>query len=132
MPVSYTFDDRIIVVHLVGHYSSGEMLETVVASLNDPELPRNPMLMLDLRASQSMPERSAEEVRSRARDLAVHGAGFGHRIAMIAPTDLAYGMMRIASAAAAAGGLFTKVFRDFEAARAWLTSFEPPHELSLQ
>lgn len=120
MPISYSFDTRIVVVRMEGKYSTGELKDAILAAVADPACPADPVMMFDLRDSQSLEDRSADEVRDMARFLASHGARFGNRLGMVAPTDLSYGLMRIGAVTAEMKGLSAEVFRTFEEARDWL------------
>lgn len=125
MPVRYYFDGPIAVLRAEGDYEPEDLKQGVLRALEDPACPAWPVMMFDLRASGSLARRSAEQVRDMADFLARHGNRFGRRLAMVVSSDVAYGLMRMGSAQAADGGVVPDVFRDFEAARAWLLRGAP-------
>ena len=129
MPVSYSFDNRIIIIRMEGLYSTGDLKNTILAALSDSQIPSDPVMMFDLRESRVFKQRSPEDVRDMARFLASNGEWFGNRLGMVAPSDLAYGLMRIGAATAEMGGVTSMVFREFEQAREWLLN---PEENSLE
>lgn len=120
MPVAYEFDDRVIVLRMVGKYAASDIRKTILDALADVRLPKGAVLLFDLRESTSLRDRTADEVREMARFLAAHGPRFGNRLAMVTGDDLAFGLMRLGSATANSGGVDAEVFRDMGAARRWL------------
>jgi hypothetical protein len=125
MPVSYSFDDRIAVMRMEGNYSVAELEDAVLAGLADPARPNGVVLMFDLRESRALRDRPTEDVRAMARFLSRNREKYNSRLAMVAPTDLAYGLMRLGAVTAEAGGVAAEVFRDFASARAWLLGGRP-------
>jgi hypothetical protein len=126
MPVSYVFDARIAVVRMQGHYSVDELEDTILAALADPGRPAGVVLMFDLRESRALRDRPTEDVRGMARFLSRNRAKFNSRFAMVASSDLAFGLMRLGAVTAEAGGVVTEVFREYAPARAWLLGEGPP------
>lgn len=126
MPVSYSFDDPIVAIHMKGEYSVLDLENAVLAALADPARPARPVLMYDLRESRALRERPTEDVRGMARFLARNRHAFNSRLVMVAPSDLAFGLMRLGAVTAEAGGVVAEVFREFEPARAWLLGEGPP------
>jgi len=122
MPVSFSFDGKIIIIRMEEFYSTGELKTAILKALDAPEAAADAVLMFDLSKSLALQERSAEDVRDMARFLASNGTRFNNRLGMVAPTDLAYGLMRVGSATAGINGLDAMVFRHFEEAREWLLS----------
>jgi hypothetical protein len=118
--LTYDFEDRVILVRAVGNYEPSDLKTTILEALDDARLPREPVLLFDLRDSRSIGERTADDVRDMARFLAAHGRRYGKRVAMVTTGDLAFGLMRLGSATAEIGGVAAEVFRDMESARAWL------------
>jgi hypothetical protein len=121
MPVGYDFDGEVIVVRPAGKYTTHELKAAILDALDDERLPPRAVLLLDLRESRSLQDRTADEVREMAHFLATHGGRFGQRLAMVTTGDLAFGLMRLGAAAAESRGLAAEVFRDVEAARVWLS-----------
>ena len=121
MPVAYEFDNDVILLRLVGKYTTSDLKSSILDALDDARLPQRPVLLFDLRESQSLQDRTADEVRDMGRFLAAHGRRFGNRLAMVTASDLAFGLMRLGAVAAEAGGVAAEVFRDMGAAKEWLT-----------
>jgi SpoIIAA-like len=121
MSVGYDFDGDVIAVRAAAKYSTHELKAAILDALDDARLPPRAVMLLDLRESRSLQDRTADEVREMAGFLASHGGRFGHRLAMVTNGDLAFGLMRLGAAAAESGGLAAEVFRDLATAKAWLS-----------
>jgi hypothetical protein len=120
MPVAYEFDNDVILLRLVGKYTTSDLKSAILDALDDARLPERPVLLFDLRESRSLQDRTADEVRDMAHFLASHGRRFGNRLAMVTAGDLAFGLMRLGAVTAETGGLAAEVFRDMGAAKEWL------------
>ena len=120
MPVAYEFDDRVIVMRMVGKYTATDLRKAILEALDDASVPDGAVLLFDMRTSTSVGDRTADEVREMARFLAAHGRRFGNRLAMVTGDDLSFGLMRLGSATANSNGVNAEVFRDMDAARRWL------------
>lgn len=120
MPVAYAFDGDVIVLRMSGSYATTDLKSAVLAALDDDGLPKRPALLMDLQESRSLQDRTADDVRDMARFLIAHAKRFGSRIAIVAPGDLGFGLMRLAAVATESGGVKTEVFRDAASAREWL------------
>ena len=120
MPVTYAFDGRIVVLRLSGEYSTGDLRTAIDQSLTDRGRPELTGMLFDLSESTAIEERDAADVEGMARFLANRGPRFGRRLAMVAPTDLSYGLMRMGGVTAQAQGVEAAVFRDVASARVWL------------
>lgn len=120
MPVTYHYDTNIVVLALVGEYSVDELHSALLKSLEDPQCPSKPCLLIDLTASESIQKRSSDQVNSMARFVGSLGQRFSNRIAMVASRDLHFGLVRMGSAGAEERGVHTEVFRNIQDARKWL------------
>ncbi len=120
MPVSYRFDVDVIVIEMIGEYSVNDLRMTVLKSFEDAGLPKRPTLLLDLSKSQSISKRSSAIINEMANFIASFGKRFGNRLALAAPDDLTYGLMRMSSARADSFGINVEIFRTYEEAREWL------------
>lgn len=125
MPVSYRFDADIIVIEMIGEYSINDLRITVLKSFEDPECPKKPTLMIDLSKSQSISKRSSANINEMAAFIASFGKRFNNRLALVAPSDLVYGLMRMSSAPADSFGIRVEIFRTYEEAREWLLTAYP-------
>jgi len=122
MPVNYQFDSHIVVIDMVGEYSMDDIRTTILNSLADTMCPVNPFILMNLSESRSIYNRSPEDVITMARSLASLSNRFNNRIALVAPKDLMYGLMRMGSVFTEETGFEPKVFRAFAEARKWLLS----------
>jgi hypothetical protein len=122
MPVRYRFDSNIIVIEMVGEYSTDELRATVLNSLADPTRPANSFLLIDLGESRSIYSRSSAEIKTMARFVASLANNFNNRIAFVAPDDTPFGLARMGSVGSEERGIESDVFRTFAEARKWLLS----------
>ena len=122
MPVTYRFDANIVVLEMVGEYSMDEVRQTILNSISDPKFPANTCLLIDLSESQSIYKRSTEEVKAMAQYIASLGERFNNRIALVAHSDLPYGLMRMSSVGSEERGVKSAVFRTVAEARKWLVA----------
>ena len=120
MPVKYRFDSSIVVIEMVDEYSVDDIRTTILNSLADSSREPNSCLLIDLSKSRSISERSSEDVKMMANIVASLGGRFNNKIALVAPDDLMYGLMRMSSAGAEERGIRSEVFRRYEEARKWL------------
>lgn len=120
MKLEYAFESRIALVHLAGTYSTADLRETVQALLTDPACPEKPLLLLDLTASDVIQNRSGGDVQEVARALQLIAPRLGDKLAMVAGSEAAYGLLRLGSVYAAQSGVKPAVFRDLASARGWL------------
>ncbi len=122
MPVQYRFDSNIIIIEMVGEYSTDEPRAAVLSALADSACPANAVLPINLDQSQSIYERTSNEVKNMALFIASLGKRFNNRVALVAPDDLPYGLMRQGTVGSEEIGIQAEVFRDFTKAREWLLS----------
>lgn len=122
MPVIYRFDTNIVVLEMVGECSMEELRQSILNPINDPQFPTQSCLMTNLTESQSINKRSTEEVRAMAQHIASMGERFSNRIALVAQSDLPYGLMRMSSVGSEERGVKSAVFRTIEEAGRWLAS----------
>lgn len=122
MPVSYRFDSGIIVIEMIGEYPLDDIRKAVLDSLSDPACPANPRLIIDLTGSRIINERTPNEVRSVAGFVASLGDKFSNRIALVAPTNSKYGLMRMSSIGAEDKGIESGIFRNLDDALDWQRS----------
>ena len=120
MKLAYAFESGIALVHLAGTYTTADLRETVQALLADPACPEKPMLLLDSRASQVIQDRSGKDMQEVAGALQLIAARIGRKLAMVAGSEVACGLLRLGSGYAAQAGVEPAVFRDLASARAWL------------
>ena len=120
MPVTYEFDDCTVILRMAGTYEPNNIHRTLSAALADPACPEIVGMLFDVRESQSLAGRSADEVRAMARFLGSQAPRFGRRMAIVADSDASYGLMRRGSVGVEQYGVEASVFRCVDAATAWL------------
>ena len=120
MTVLHQRDGSLAVVVAQGRYATGELREAFEAALTPFAADPADGLLLDVSGSQSLGERSAHDVRTMAHFVASQGERFSRRFAIVAPSDLAFGLMRLGSVVTDSQGVATHVCRDHESALAWL------------
>jgi hypothetical protein len=120
MPVHYRFDSNIVVIEMVGKYSTDDVRSAVLNSLADTDFPSRAFIMFDLTESQSIQTRSVEDINTLTHSIAPLAKRFNNRVALVAPSDLSYGLMRMGSVFSEGSGAKVEVFRTFAKARQWL------------
>ena len=120
MRLPYSFEGGIALVQLAGTYTTQDLRETVMTLLEDPACPEKPLMLMDLRVSEVIQNRSGSDLQEVARSLAVIGPRLGRRFAMVAGSEAAFGLLRLGAVYAAQSGIEPAVFRDLASARAWL------------
>lgn len=122
MPVTYELDSPTIIVSLEGTYETAEVREVILAAVTDPRAAGATGLLFDVRHSASIASRTAAEVRAMADFLAAKAERFGRRLALVADSDAAFGLMRLGSVAVEQKGVDARVFRDIADAEGWLSA----------
>jgi hypothetical protein len=125
MPVTYEFDGRTVALRLTGVYETADVRAALRNALDDPRAPHTAGLLFDMRGSRSIAQRTAAEVRTMAQFIAAHGDRFGRRLALLADTDAAFGLMRLGAVTVEQQGVETSVFRDIADAEEWLGAARP-------
>lgn len=120
MPVSYEFDESILVLRMVEHYLPADIRAALAAALQADARPALTGMLFDVSASTSLGARSTRDVRSMAALLSHLAPQFGGRLALLATTDLQYGQMRLGSVDVEAAGVEVWPFRDRSEALRWL------------
>jgi hypothetical protein len=121
MPVSYSFDGNILRMDFVGTYSPDAIFEALERALADPYYPsQKPDFLLDVTRSESLIDRSADDLRMVVEHVARKTDLFGRRCAMVAETAVHYGLMRMAAAFAEMCDARARVFKTREEALRWL------------
>jgi hypothetical protein len=91
-------------------------------SLADSQCPASPFILVDLSRSLSIDKRTSDDVITMALSLVPLGKRFNNRIALVAPKNLQYGLMRMGSVFSEEQGMKVEIFRSFADARKWLLS----------
>jgi len=120
MSVSYGFDAGVITVRLSGTYETGDVRDALSAALADPRCDDANGLLFDVRGSRALAQRTAAEVRAMAQFIAMHADRFHRRLALLADSDAAFGLMRLGAVTVEQQGVETSVFRNLRDAEHWL------------
>ena len=119
MPIDCHLDDDIVVVAPSGEYTTAELRAAFVDALSRATPARARGLLLDLSRSLALANRPTADVRQMGEFVATHRERFG-RFAMVAPSDVGYGLMRLGSVVTEDAGVETAVFREIGPAMQWL------------
>lgn len=120
MPVLYAFRGDVLELRAIGSYALAEVTGTFRLALADPARPTLRALLCDVRESQVVGTRTTPEVRDTAVAFSGLSHEVGQRIALLASSDVGYGVMRMLAAwAEACGSIDIAVFRDADEAFAW-------------
>lgn len=119
MPVSYTFRGDVLEIRASGSYAPDEVTQAFTQALAEPGRPQLRALLYDVRDSSMIGARSTPEVRQAVTFFEGLGPQVGQRVALLATTDVAYGVMRMVAGWAEARGIDAFVFRDADEALAW-------------
>ncbi len=125
MPIRYALMDRVIHTVFEGRVTDDELL----AYYGRPELQHHTGLWLevvDARAVEHMAVTTQGQARLASLAAARPDVLRGGRVAMVATHDAAYGMFRMWEISREHLPYSVKVFRDFDAACAWLAAGKAP------
>ncbi len=120
MPVSYMLEGALLRLDLEGEYEPKDIIRQFLAGLGDPGCPEKVALLVDATRSTSLEKRAPEEIGRVAEFLGAYVERIGGRCAVVASSDVHFGMSRMGSVFSAGVGVDAQVFRDPDAALAWL------------
>ncbi|NUO64254.1 MAG: hypothetical protein HOQ30_13350 [Gemmatimonadaceae bacterium] len=121
MPIVFEFVGDILHLRAIGAYPLAELEATLHAALALPDRPRLRGALFDVRESAVVGTRTTPQVRATAEVVASVAHQFDARVALLATSDLAYGVMRMLAAWADSTMLDVAVFRDEVEARSWVS-----------
>ena len=121
MPVSYSFNGNILRMEFEGLYPSGAIIEAFEEALADPAFPpQNARLLLNVNRSESLADRSVEDLRRVAECFAQRADRVGRRCAIVAESAVHFGLMRMAVVFAEMYDAEARVFKKEDEAILWL------------
>jgi hypothetical protein len=120
MPVTSEVKDGVIALHMVGVYSTAELRDAFLDAIDKAGPSGAIGMSFDVSESDSLAQRSVEEVTSMGYFIASRADRFGRRVALIGANDFSFGMMRLGSATLDQQGVANRVFRSEDEGRAWL------------
>ena len=119
MPVTYAFRGELLEVRAVGTYTVSAVKEAFRLALAEPARPTLRALLYDVRESAVVGSRTTPEVREVVAFFDELGDQVGRRVALLAATDVGYGVMRMVAGWAEGCGFAVGVFRDPDEAFDW-------------
>ena len=120
MAVEHSFREGVLTIAAVGAYEPRDLIQTFLAAMNDPACPRPVALMYDVSRSESLATRSTDEIRKVAEFLGSYADRIGGRVAVVAPSDVHFGLSRIGAARSESIGVDAQIFRTAAEALKWL------------
>ena len=121
MPVSYSFNGNILRMEFEGLYPSSAIIEAFEEALADPAFPpQNARLLLNVNRSESLADRSVEDLRRVAECFAQRADRVGRRCAIVAESAVHFGLMRMAVVFAEMYDAEARVFKKEDEAILWL------------
>lgn len=124
MGVTYSISGGVLTIALAGTYEPDEVITRFREALDDPACPTPVGLLIDTTLSESLATRPPEDIARVSQYLAPFAARVRGRCAVVAPTDVLYGLSRMAGTYAEMTGIDAQVFRDAESALEWLRGGE--------
>jgi hypothetical protein len=122
MPVTYVCQGNVLKLELVGQYAPDDVIATFMTALKDPQCPDPMALLVDVRRSETLASAAVADIRRVAEYLGPYAKRIGGRAAMVASSDVHFGLSRLGSVYSEGVGVDVQVFRDLESAITWLTS----------
>lgn len=119
MPVQYAFRGQVLEIRAIGTYAPDEVTHAIRDALADPARPALRALLYDVRESNVIGMRTTPDVRQAIAFIETLADQVGRRAALLAGTDVGYGVMRMAAAWAEGCHIDVAVFRDPDEAFAW-------------
>ena len=120
MPVFTRMRDGVLVVTVDGDYTPGELSRAGERGLASDEIPSPVAVLLDMSGAARLESKSPDDLR-------LTGEFFGERqevmtrVAVLTPSDIAYGLLDSGGAFAASTGIPSRPFRDRAQAIEWLS-----------
>lgn len=126
MTVQYAIREGVISIELAGRYEPDDIIRTFLEALRDPACPTSAPLLVDVSSSEELATRPAADIRMVAEFLGPHAARIGGRCAVVAPSDVHFGLSQMGAVYSQGVGVEAQVFRTREDALAWLRTSPVP------
>ena len=120
MAVEHSFREGVLTIAAVGVYEPRDLVQAFLAAMNDPACPRPVAMMFDVSRSESLATRSTGEIRKMAEFAGSYADRIGGRLAVVAASDVHFGLSRIGAARSESIGVDAQVFRTAADALKWL------------
>ena len=125
MPVFTRMRGGVLVVTVDGDFTPGELSRAGERGLASDDVPSPVAVLLDMSGAAGLETKSQDDLR-------LTGEFFGERqdvltrVAVLTPSDVAYGLLDIGTAFATSAGIQSRPFRDRAEATKWLRESELP------
>ena len=126
MAVTFTIEGDLVRLNLEGQYEPSDIIRQFLAVLADPGCPEEFSLLIDATKSESLDKRSPGDIRYVAEYLGPYRARVRGRCAVVASTNLHFGLSRMGSAYSDRVGVDAQVFRTVPEALEWLRGGDIP------
>ncbi len=120
MAVTYRIDNDLLILDCEGEYPREDVERVFVRAMKDAATPQRVHLLLDVTGSRSLSGRSSNEIRRTAMALGPCAERLGGRAAVLATSDVHYGLCRMGAVYSEAKGVRVQVFKERTEALAWL------------
>jgi hypothetical protein len=120
VPVAYTIQGNLLKLDFVGQYEPDDIIRQFLDGLKDPRCPDTVALLLDVTRSEVLATRSADEIGRVAQFLGPYANRIRGQCALVASTDVHYGLSRMGAVFSEGVGVETRPFRNLDAALQWL------------
>lgn len=128
MAVRYTIRAGVLTLVLEGIYEATEVPRVFLEALADPTCPGPVGLLVDVTRSESLARRPGAEIRMISGSLGPHAERIGGRCAVVAHSDVHFGLSQMGAVHSASVGVTARVFRTRDEALAWLEGEPSPPE----
>ena len=127
VPVGFTLIDRLLTIRCDGSYSVDELRGPWLALAERSDLVLPVACVLDMRASESVLNRSVSDLRAVVDSFLLRAHLTDKRLAIVTTGGARYGLMRMAATWAELAGIEVRVFQEIDAAEQWvLSQLAPP------
>ena len=121
MPVRWTLDGDEILIEVSGTaYEPPDVVQAFHAALDDPACPPEVSVILDVTHSERLAARPVDEIRMVAKYLGPFAKRVRGRCAVVANSDVHFGLSQMGASYSQSVGIDARVFRSLAEARAWL------------
>lgn len=92
--MEYSIRDGALTTEFAGVFEAQDVVSRFLAALADPACPTPVALLIDISCSDSLATRPAAEIRMIAEFLGPYAERIGGRAAVVAPSDVHFGLAR--------------------------------------
>ena len=120
MSVECRWSGTLLRMDIVGTNDPHEIIRAFESAIAEPDAPERFHFLVDVSRSESIKQRSPEEIRLVAEALGPYTQRIGGRCAVVATEGLRFGLSRMGSAYSGGVGVDAQVFLDEASALRWL------------